>query len=605
MARFAAGAGFRWADRDPRHLRRLTLPWTRGRGVFSRNESWGWWRGVPVTVADVLPTGDGHRPSFTVAAVHVAADLPATFIAARTPRATRSATWLPEVNFGTADPRFAKRFVVRSADASFAARLISPEVRAWLLSTRGRFDVWLDGSAIAVAARVRRRSRAARLRARELPALLDALCGFCTRVPTWLWLEGAPSLGVAALPVDPTWPSRREGAAANPDASLSRRSRRRHLERLGGGLTLGGSALMVLAFLSVWYSVTLEILHRVERQTGVQRSGGVWLLVALTAIPFLVGAYSLLGGRRLPWTRAILVLACAIGSAAWIGEEAIQIRQQVVSFRGSPWSASAGPGLQIGALAAAVLGLGGVLLLVDAIRTPRFEGARIEETRTSDPWSRGVDRRLAAVPALASAEFDTPTKSSHAAGAATAPGHATPPAHATPRGPATAPLPPPRWTPGRVVWAVIGIGVAAVFVIATLGWVGQTLYREIEFARDGVSVAALVHGDACYSDNTGDDGGGDPCDLRVSFWVNGEVVRSVLTGVDDAPSQAAIRCGCIRLLYDRRHPTQVSTTSIQRPTTGFVWVGAAVAAILWLVIRSTIASRRGRGGAPRSGSRAN
>jgi len=593
MAGFADASGLCWADGDPRQVRRLTLPWARGYGVFSRNESWGWWRGLPVTVADVLPSRGGGPRAFTVAAVQVAAGVPPTFVAARTPATAGMAAWLPEVHLGPEDARFGESFggsfVVRSADASFAARLLSPDVRAWFVSTGGRFDVWFDGSTIAMAARVRRRGRAKRLRPNELPALLDALSGLCARVPASLWIEGDASFGAAALPVDPTWPSRTT-TATMPAAGLRPRSSLRGLlDRLGGALTLVGSTLLALAFGRLWYSVTLEITRRVEHQDGFQRGGGVWALIALIAAPVLIGAYSLLGGHLLRWTRAALVFASATASAAWIAVEANQIRHQAWSLRGSPWSASIGPGLLIGVLATALLGLGGLLLLAGAVRAPRIEEPRVEEARGRDPWSATMDSRPAFVPAVAAAAFDTGSRSL--------------PDARTRRD--IAPRPPARWTPGRVVWAVVGIGFATMTIIAMLAWVGQTLSREVEFARDGVPVAARVHGDTCYSDNTGDDGGGDPCDLRVSFWVNGGVVRSVLSGVDDAPSQAAIRCGCIRLLYDRRHPTQVSTTSIQRPTTGFVWVGAAVAAILWLVIRSTIASRRGRGGAPRSGSRAN
>src|SRR4029077_13541954 len=118
----------------------LDLPWVRAVGTICRNELWGWWRGLPITVADVIGY---HRAGATFAFVRFSRTMPEIVIARRTRLGRFFASAAPEVDVGV-DP-FHKRIAVRSRDARFATRLVTPQLQGWLLSTDARFAFAMKG----------------------------------------------------------------------------------------------------------------------------------------------------------------------------------------------------------------------------------------------------------------------------------------------------------------------------------------------------------------------------------------------------------------------------------------------------------------------------
>ena len=529
--------GFSFQAGDPLGVSGIGMPWVPGGRPTCTNELSGRWRGLPVSTADVR--WGSHLKACTVAVVELRADLPQTLIG----RGGMERAG-PPVDLG--GDGIGRGVDVGSADPTFARRVLSPQLRAWLRSLDGRFDFLLTGPFIVVAARFRRRGRLRLLRPTELPYLLEAARGFCLRIPPPVWIDrAAPSTGGEDAPFG--WGL---GSVFRTDQVVPRQSaaqRLQLLDRASGALSLAGVGLILLSFLQVWIAVVSPF---AARSNGIWWAdpGGIWALLLFVVPLGLSGLYSMLGGRALRITRAVVSAILTGFWLSWCVSSFGDIRTWArgLAVPGLPLDYRIGPGPRTGIVGSALALAGAALLVVAAIAFRRESRIAVGALEAPGPDGEvSVDRALAYVPAVAAA----PTNYR-------APMRTRPLQEPKDRELPTSP-PDSMIRTGAAVCLVVSLGVLAFF--------GVSKYRRAEeFARYGVPVVAQLVHIRCYQDSGGGDGG-DPCDVVLSYPVDGLVDLATLTHLDDQVAGPARACSCMRILYDRRHPQNVSTTSILSP----------------------------------------
>lgn len=82
--------------------------------------------------------------------------------------------------FRLGDPAFDRAFTVRAADEVFTRELLQSGLAGWLTAQASPRPLIVDGDAL-------RTWKSGRLRAKELPPLLDYLCGAMEQVPAQVW----------------------------------------------------------------------------------------------------------------------------------------------------------------------------------------------------------------------------------------------------------------------------------------------------------------------------------------------------------------------------------------------------------------------------------
>ena len=262
FAPFARQNGFSSGDGYLLGNHGVSLPWSSSDRPRWGTELAGTWRGLPVTTADVW-WGGGRNAACTVAVVGLRADLPPTLIGDRRQPA-------PGGSRKRGEAQLWPDVVVSSTDPQFAARLMSAELREWFRSLNGAFDFWVSGGYVVAAARLRRGGRLRLLRPSELPYLLEAVRGFCLRVPPGIWAQYPP--------MEPDGPGPSFGWGIRPRVAISQivpttpwYRRVRLVDRVAGAASLAGAVVILVSFLQTW--VTRCHPSSVARATGSSSPG--------------------------------------------------------------------------------------------------------------------------------------------------------------------------------------------------------------------------------------------------------------------------------------------------------------------------------------------
>ncbi|HTP55255.1 MAG TPA: DUF3592 domain-containing protein, partial [Thermoplasmata archaeon] len=519
----------------------------------------GTWRGLPVTTADVW-WGGGRNAACTVAVVGLRADLPPTLIGDRRQPA-------PGGSRKRGEAQLWPDVVVSSTDPQFAARLMSAELREWFRSLNGAFDFWVSGGYVVAAARLRRGGRLRLLRPSELPYLLEAVRGFCLRVPPGIWAQYPP--------MEPDGPGPSFGWGIRPRVAISQivpttpwYRRVRLVDRVAGAASLAGAVVILVSFLQTWVTVPSQF---GGPRNGIQfaGAGGIWLLLGIVVPVSASGIYSLAGGRSLRITRALVT---GVAGAIWVSRSisfSAYVHTWLQRFGWPTPPHQVGPGPTSGIVGGSIVLAGAALLVVAAVwfrDAPRISIRALEATGAGVP-DTSADRWLAYVPAV----FPS------AMGAAQPPRPKRLPV-------ASSAKPFPR---------LLAVALLLTSLSITAGVAWHVYQRAEDFARYGVEVSAHVVHYHCYSDDSGD--GGDPCDVTVQFTSNlGTTITATLKGLDDSVTYEIQGGCCLPILYDSRNPNDVSTTTIEPPAT-IVMIASVIAIVLILLFTLPMIRRTPKG----------